>query len=186
MNIGTKIVRRLRRFVESLKFRAENGRLRAEIADAKALAFNETAPRSIGDMKDDLTEQIALLVERTKTDCPLLHTNCSACGHEIREDGTCGCEDNRHPIGKFQQTLLGHRADQINLMQDGLDALHEKIHAVERELDTLSPAPRHGPSPLTEALETITQLQAYTTALEANLANPRTIFILREHHGIDT
>ena len=44
--------------------------------------------------------------------------------------------------------------------------------------------PTHGPSPLAAALETIKQLRAVVGALEANLANPTTVFLLREEHEI--
>lgn len=52
------------------------------------------------------------------SECPLVHIPCGACGHEIRKDGTCGCGDNRHPIGKFQQTKLGRYADALNRLRE--------------------------------------------------------------------
>lgn len=115
------------------------------ISDAHALIFNITEPRSEGDMLPSLDEQIELLRERHQAalaECPLFHTVCSTCGNEIRQDETCGCEGNRQPPGIFQQqTVLGHRADRINLLEAGLSAVHQRIHAIEKEMDELAPAP---------------------------------------------
>lgn len=62
-------------------------------------------------------------------DCPLVHIPCGACGHEIREDGTCGCDDNRHPVSIFQQTTLGRYADRINRYEEALRRIETHPHS---------------------------------------------------------
>jgi hypothetical protein len=70
--------------------------------------------------------------ERADNDCPLVHCHCGACGHEIRKDQTCGCEDKRHPIGKFQQTKVGRLADELNRLRPVVYELKEQRVRLEQ------------------------------------------------------
>lgn len=67
--------------------------------------------------------------------CPLVHIPCGACGHEIREDGTCGCPDNRHPIGPAQERIRGRLADENNRLRELLEKCAQIARAAE---------PKHG------------------------------------------
>lgn len=63
-------------------------------------------------------------------ECPLVHIPCGACGHEIREDGMCGCEDKRHPIGPGQVTVRGRLANEVNRLHDGLPQTQDYVYIV--------------------------------------------------------
>jgi len=64
--------------------------------------------------------------------CPLVHVPCGACGHEIRENGTCGCEDNRHPSGPGQETIQGRLADALNRLRPVVDELRDQYPRLEQ------------------------------------------------------
>lgn len=83
-------------------------------------------PRSHGDScSRDTPPRAGLSLSQERNTCPLLHCPCGACGHEIRLDGTCGCEDNRHPVGPGEITIRGHLCDQLDILRVAMERLAE-------------------------------------------------------------
>lgn len=69
------------------------------------------------------------------TDCHLLHICCSACGHEIHEDGACGCADNRQPGPGIQQGTIGRLRDEVEQLRARSSRQTDYAVALQRAIE---------------------------------------------------